>query len=122
MAANKKQVSKGLKRNAESFDIPCCKRPLLDITTTPVPDETILETYFEDIYPVYSPERAETPVEFLIPSSESHYLDLNNTYLYLKLKVTDKDYATLSTDSATSPSNHLPRFFGTWIFSFTRQR
>ena len=46
-------------------------------------------------------------IEFVINSSQNEYLDLNDTLLYLKLKVLNSDGSNLSNASKASPSNFL---------------
>ncbi len=77
----------------------------LDLTTLPPTDISIVSSQFEDIYPLNSYQRADAPLEFNIPPSASHYLDLYNSSLYLKLKCTDKAGAVLGGSSKSSPAN-----------------
>lgn len=77
----------------------------LNLTSLPPTDISIVSSHFEDIYPIYSPKQSNTPLEFSITPSASHYLDLYNSTLYLKLKCTDKASASLTSLSKTAPGN-----------------
>lgn len=77
----------------------------LDLTSLPPTDISIMQSHVEDVYPLYSPKGQGTPLEFFIPPSSSHYLDLNNTQLYLRCKVTSSTGAEIGTSSKTIPTN-----------------
>ncbi len=77
----------------------------LDLFSLPLTDISVVNSHFEDIYPLNSFKGAVSPLEFSIPPSSSHYLDLFNSSLYLKLKCTDKAGATLGSTSNSSPAN-----------------
>lgn len=47
------------------------------------------------------------PVEFFISSSDEFYLDLNSSYLYVRLKITNADGSNLAQDSDVGPENLL---------------
>ncbi len=77
----------------------------LNLTKLPPTDISILQTHVEDVYPLYSPKSQDTPLEFFISPSSSHYLDLNSTMLYMKLKVQTSASAALRPESTTVPAN-----------------
>lgn len=77
----------------------------LNLTKLPPTDISILQTYVEDVYPLYSPKSQDTPLEFFISPTSSHYVDLNSTMLYMKLKVQTSSNATLAAASTTVPAN-----------------
>lgn len=76
----------------------------LNLLTLPPTDISIVQSHVEDLYPLYSPKGQDTPVEFFIPPSSSHYLDLHNTQLYLRCKVKKGD-AAVGLNSKTVPTN-----------------
>lgn len=77
----------------------------LNLTTLPPTDISIVQSHVEDQYPIYSPKGAGTPLEFFIPPSSSHYIDLNNTQLYLRCKLTTSGGAAVGTNTKTIPAN-----------------
>lgn len=77
----------------------------LDLTSLPPTDISIMQSHVEDLYPLYSPKAQGTPLEFFIPPSTSHYLDLNNTQLYLRCKVTSSAGGEIVSTSKTIPTN-----------------
>lgn len=77
----------------------------LDLTTLPPTDISIVQTHVEDLYPLYSPKGQDTPLEFFVPPSSSHYLDLNNTQLYLRCKVLTSANGSVISTSKTVPAN-----------------
>ena len=54
------------------------------------------------------------PIEFLLPGSGDAYMDLANTYLFVRAKVTKADGSNLDTDSAVGPVNN-------WLHSLFSQ-
>lgn len=77
----------------------------LNLTTLPPTDISIIQSHVEDIYPIYSPKGQGTPLEFFIPPSSSHYIDLNNTQLYLRCKVTTSGGSAVTSTSKVIPAN-----------------
>ena len=54
------------------------------------------------------------PVEFSISGATSDYLDLSNTFLHLKTKITNPDGTNLADDAAVAPVNY-------WLHSLFSQ-
>ena len=67
-----------------------CARSELELFTIPPTQTSIEESRFEPYYPLTSLDRSG-PIEFKIISSEDTYLDLNQSFLYFKAKITDRD-------------------------------
>ena len=107
MASKKPTTKGGMKRNSGSCPTSTFKKSRQDgLNLVEIPGSAILETHYEDIHLAYSPQREDAPLEFYIGPNETTYLDLNNTFLYLKLKVTDKDGNKLAETSTTTPAHH----------------
>ena len=68
---------------------------------------------FVDVNPQTSLSENASTIEFVINGSEAEYLDLNDTLLYLRVKVTTGDGKTLPAGSTATPSN----FFMNALFS-----
>jgi len=73
----------------------------------PLPQIAVESAYFVDITPSTSITESANKLEFIIHGSESDYLDLNDTMLYLKLKVVQADMKALATTSAIAPVNYM---------------
>ncbi len=77
----------------------------LSLTTLPPTDISIVQSHVEDIYATFNPQIQGTPIEFFIQPSSSHYIDLNNTQLYLKCKLTTSAGAVIAPGSKSIPAN-----------------
>lgn len=73
----------------------------LNLSQIPVTDVSILSERYEQTFPSFS---ENTFLEFYIQGDSQHYIDLQNTFLYMRLKLTDKAGEALGT-SATSVAN-----------------
>lgn len=73
----------------------------LNLSQIPVTDVSFLDSKIESIYPQFN---ESTFLEFYIPGDNQHYIDLQNTFLYMRLKLTDKAGEPLES-SATSVAN-----------------
>ena len=62
---------------------------------------------FVDINPQTSLSENANTIEFYINGSESEYLDMNDTLLYLRLKVVGGDGKALLAASIVTPANYL---------------
>lgn len=60
-----------------------------------------------DISPLTSITESQSTIEFMIYGSESEYLDLNDTFLYLALRVTTSDGKSLADAALVSPCNYF---------------
>ena len=89
-----------------------------ECTTTPLewfqvlPTQTSVE---KSTHVEYQPVTALTdssPVEFYIPSTTEDYLDLLNTYHYIKIKIVKEDGTACGDDDKVAPINDI--FNGLW--------
>ena len=72
------------------------------------PAQTMVESgLYADIHPTSLIEDTGTNVEFCVNGSETEYLDLNDTFLYLQLKVRNRNGSDLAADAPVVPVNYL---------------
>ena len=73
------------------------------------PPQVVIDAgYFEDIYPRTALDATSTVIEFFVPGSEVDYLDLNDTYLYVCIRVVKKDDSiVLNSDQQPVPTNWI---------------
>ena len=72
------------------------------------PAQTMIENgVFVDIHPTSIIEGTGSHIEFEINGSETEYLDLNDTFLYLRLKVVLKNNASLPAGLEVKPANYF---------------
>jgi len=71
------------------------------------PQVVVESASFVDVYPVNSIGTNDTKIEFIIHGSESEYLDLNDTLLYVKylVRAGSNANASIATTSTLVPSN-----------------
>ena len=78
------------------------------------PAQTMVEQgVFVDVHPTTIIEGGGNNIEFYIAGAENDYLDLNDTFLYLQLKVMEKNTSALAAGADVVPSN----FFFNSLFS-----
>jgi len=70
------------------------------------PQVVIENGYFVDVPPIHSIADSATTITFFIHGSEQDYLDLNDTFIYVKYKVVTATKAALPADSPLIPVNH----------------
>ena len=78
-----------------------------------MPQVVVSSGIFTDVNPSTSLSENSNTVDFIINASETEYLDLNDTLLYLRLKVTASDGKNIAKESLSTPSN----FFMNALFS-----
>ena len=74
----------------------------LDLFSVP-PTQTSLETGFFTKYRPLSVLTSQGPVEFCIAAESLHYIDLANTFLYVRASVTQANGAALEENSEIAP-------------------
>ena len=82
-----------------------CGKTELCIFDRPSPQGVIEYGIFEDVFPMNSISESSSDVEFRINASHTEYLDLNDTLVYVKVKVVDANGKDLKADSDVTPSN-----------------
>ena len=79
----------------------------LRIFDNELPQVVVEAASFVDINPTTSLSENASTIEFFINGSETEYLDLNDTLLYLCLHVTGADGKALGTTSLVAPANYF---------------
>ena len=77
----------------------------LDLFSLPTTQTSIEQAQWVEHQPVASVGTGES-VEFLLPGSEDHYLDLPNTYLFVRARVFKGDGGPLPPDAPVGPVNN----------------
>ena len=80
-------------------------RSQLDLTSIPMTNISILQSEFHTYYPYANIKDSSNPVEFIIPSSTSYFLDLNSSFLYLRLRILKSNDTNLSATDIVAPSH-----------------
>jgi hypothetical protein len=84
----------------------------LDLGNIPATDIGIVNSEYHSYFPVFSVKDAGNPVQFIIPSSNNLYLNLDSSFLYLKLRILKSDGTKLtSTDSVAPTFNFFRSLF-----------
>ncbi len=72
-------------------------RSELELFTVKPTQTSIEETSYQSFHPITTLDRGN-PLEFRLISSDTDYLDLNDSVLYLKARILDENGETISTD------------------------
>ena len=83
-----------------------CAKSELDLFTIPPTQTSIEMSTFCDYHPLTS-LADDTPIEFEIGGTGDDYIDLANTFLYLKVKLTRADGTDLHADDVVAPTNYF---------------
>ena len=84
-----------------------CEKNELCIFDRPSPQGVIEYGSFVDVYPSNGITSNTSEIEFNINGSQTEYLDLNDTLLYVKIKVTDKIGKDLGDKADVTPNKHV---------------
>lgn len=79
----------------------------LNLTSVPATDISTVSCFLEKCYPSFTPVSDYNVLEFNIPASSLYYTQLNDSYLYLRLRCVDKDNKVLGTASKCAPTNGI---------------
>lgn len=82
-----------------------CGKTELCIFDRPTPQVVVDTASFEEIFPLNTISGDDVDIEFKIQGSNTHYLDLNDTLLYVETKVVKEDGNTL--DTTVTPANYF---------------
>lgn len=92
----------------ESFEeAKLCGGSSIDIFQQPDIDSTIASSGYSKILPAFSFLEGDhgNPLKFEIPLSDSHYLDLDSSFLYIQTKVVKSDGKNLDTADIVAPTS-----------------
>jgi hypothetical protein len=76
-------------------------------------DTTVEESYYQDYKPLVNIQDSNSKIEFRIVGNSNQYIDLADHFLYLRVKIVDKDGA----DLLTTDDYSLTNFFFHTMFS-----
>lgn len=79
----------------------------VDLFSLPHSDTTLEHSLYTEYRPIVSVEDSNAKLEFRIQSNSSQYLDLHDSFLYVRLKITNPDGTDLGTDAPVSACNNL---------------
>ena len=82
-----------------------CSFSGMELFKDPVVQSDILNGKFEKTYPIAKLEDSG-PIEFLIKNATDHFLDLRQSYLSIKFKVTNSDGSNLAADAKAGLGNY----------------
>lgn len=82
-------------------------RSELDFFRLSPSDISILSSIYEPCFPTFSVQEITNPVEFHVKSNATHYLDCFNTYLYLRVHLTQHDGGTIPQADEVAPGNNF---------------
>ena len=75
----------------------------LDLFSVPPTQTAVEEGHFVEVFPLATLS-AGAPIEFSISGQTSEYLDLSNTYLHIRVKITNSDGTDLKFQDNVAPS------------------
>ena len=82
-----------------------CTLAELDLFSAPMTQLSIEEKKYQECQPL-SALSDSAPIEFFIPGDGEKYLDLNDTLLHLRVKITEKDGSNIPVDTAVGLVNY----------------
>ena len=85
----------------------------LDLFDIPPTQTSVVEGNVIEHFPL-STISTGAPIEFFISGADEHYLDLKNSFLHIKAKITKKDGTDLDADTDVAPVNN-------WIHTLFQQ-
>ena len=81
-----------------------CTKSELDLFSLPPTQTSIDKGQWVEYHPISTISNGG-PIEFFIPGSSEEYMDLNQTQLYIKAKITKSDGSNLADDDQVGPMN-----------------
>ena len=86
-------------------DSPECAKSELDLFTMPATQTVIERGQWIEYHPLSNVMEGDPPIEFNISGSAEDYIDLSQTYLYIKAKILKSDGTSLPKDEPVGPIN-----------------
>ena len=84
-----------------------CAKSELCLFDRPIPQVVVENASFIDVYPIESVKNAQV-INFRISGNETDYVDLNNSLLYIRLKVVNsKDGSLITAAMKIAPDNYM---------------
>ena len=85
----------------------CAGKSELEIFGQSPKQSVVNSGFFVDFQPSAGLDPKTTSIEFDIKGSETDYLDLNDSILYIRFKVTNSDGTAIDDNSAVKPTNYM---------------
>lgn len=82
-----------------------CTKTELDIFCVPYTQHSITKNTYHEIHPI-SAITGTAPIEFHLSGSSEEYIDLNDTYLYVRAKIVNADGSDLDVDAEVGFVNY----------------
>jgi hypothetical protein len=82
-------------------------RSELDLSSIPSSDVSLLHSEYFQYYPVFNLKDSSNPVQFIIPSTGTHYTQLSDSFLYLRLRILKTDGSNLTSAESVAGTNNL---------------
>src|ERR1700742_3001794 len=82
-------------------------RSELDLSQVPMTDVGILNSSYQPCYTVANFKDQNNNLQFVIPSSNSHYYDFASSFLYLKLRILKQNGEKLGATDEVSGSHNM---------------
>lgn len=70
-------------------------------------DVSVMSTTVSKFFPSTAPSDAAVPIIFNIPSTDTHYVDLSQTALYLRCKILKTNFSAVADTEVVAPVNQL---------------
>lgn len=86
-------------------DSPAAIRGEVDLFSLPATDTTCDYSMYAEYQPVVNIQDCDSRVDFKIIANAQHYLDLHDSFLYLKVQVVNKNGTNLAADAKVSTVN-----------------
>ena len=83
-----------------------CVKSELDLFAVPLTQTSVEDGRFSEVGPIAT-LTSNMPIEFKVEGAESEYLDLSNSYIYVRSKILKGDGSNLENDSEVGPVNLL---------------
>lgn len=86
-------------------------RGQVDLFKVPPTDTTVESTFFAEFKPVVNIQDSDAKIEFRISGNSTQYLDLNDSFLFLTVKVVDKDGSNVTSNDISTVNNFMHSLF-----------
>ncbi len=83
----------------------------VDLFKVPPTDTTVESSFFAEFKPVVNIQDSDAKIEFRISGNSTQYLDLNDSFLFLTVKIVDKDGNNLTSNDISTANNFLHSLF-----------
>jgi hypothetical protein len=82
-------------------------RSELSLFDEPPVDVSIINSYYSEYFPLNAVSDKSSPIQFFVPGSDQHYVDLRETRLFVRGKIVRVNGSALAVDEVVAPINNL---------------